>query len=277
MDLRIDRLTPDHVDAATRLSTSVGWNQTPADWRRLLDLYPATCFGGWVDDSLVATSTLATYDDRVGWVGMVLVDEQFRSRGFGSAIFEAALDAGRTAGLETIGLDATDAGRNIYDGYGFETLGGIDRWRGAPAATPSANVHEFAETSEVASFDEARCGVDRTPLLAHLLDSPDTVGLRHTDEGETDGYLVVRPGRTCAQVGPVVADSAAVLGDLLGAVGARIDAPVFLDALRAEWIADVLRSAGLDCRRRLYRMTHEGRTPALYGDGVVAATGFEWG
>lgn len=44
-----------------------------------------------------------------------------------------------------------------------------------------------------------------------------------------------------------------------------------------ERIPDVLRSAGLECSRRLYRMTYEGRKPALDGDGVVAATGFEWG
>lgn len=277
MDLRIDHLTTDHVDEAVAISTAVGWNQTRRDWRRLLDLYPATCYGGWVDDTLVATSTLATYDDRIGWVGMVLVDEQYRHRGFGSAIFEAALDAGQSASLETIGLDATDAGQPIYEKYGFETLGGIDRWRGTLESAPSQSVSEFADASEVAAFDEARCGVDRTPLLSQLLESPDSVGLLSEQDGAVDGYLVVRPGRTCAQVGPVVADSEPVLTALLGTAGHRLDEPIVIDALRGADNTDSLRAAGLDCSRRLNRMTHDGVEPALDGDGVVAATGFEWG
>lgn len=277
MDLRIDRLTTDHVDAAARISTLVGWNQTEADWRRLLELFPTSCFGGWVDGSLVATSTLATYDNRIGWIGMVLVDERYRHRGYGGAIFETALEAGHSAGLEILGLDATDAGRNIYDGYEFETLGGIDRWRGSPAATSESGVSEFSDPAAVASFDETRCGAARMPLLAHLLDSADTVGLRSTNHGNTDGYLILRPGRTCPQIGPVVADSESVLSRLLGAVGRRVDGPVIVDALREEWITDTVRSAGLDCNRRLYRMTHRGREPALEGDSIVAATGFEWG
>lgn len=277
MDLRIDRLTTDHVDAATQISTSVGWNQTEADWRRLLELFPTTCFGGWVDDSLVATSTLATYDDRVGWIGMVLVDDQYRHRGYGSSIFETALETGQSAGLETIGLDATDAGRNIYEGYDFESLGGIDRWRGSLSSSSPSGVPEFDDPTAVASFDERRSGVDRTTLLAHLLDSAETIGFRSTADGKTDGYLILRPGRTCPQLGPVVADSASVFSRLLGAVARRVDDTVVVDALRKEWITDVLRAAGLDCSRRLHRMTHQGQEPGLAGEGIVAATGFEWG
>ena len=279
MELRIERLTREDLGAARRLSTAVGWNQTAADWRRLLTLFPDTCFGGWVDGGLVATSTLATYDGRVGWVGMVLVDEAHRRRGYGSAVFEAALDAGGEAGLEVVGLDATDAGRRVYDGYGFERVGGIDRWRGAIdlPASESERVTTFDRAERVAGFDAARCGVDRTPLLDHLVDSDGATGVRSVREGETVGYAVVRPGRTCPQVGPVVADTSEVAERLLGAVGARVTGPVVVDALDRDVSARALERAGLEVSRRLHRMTHEGARPALDGDGVAAAAGFEWG
>lgn len=277
MDLRIDRLTLDHVDAATRLSTSVGWNQTPADWRRLIDGFTGTCFGGWVDGRLVATSTLATYDGDVGWIGMVLVDEQHRTQGYGSAIFEAALDAGRTRDLATIGLDATDAGRRVYDTYGFSAIERIDRWRGLLPSTPAPDVTAFSTAAPIESFDEAHTGVNRTKLLDQLLAASDTVGLRHTSDGATDGYLIIRPGRTSPHVGPVLADSPEILSALLGTAGHRVEASVVMDVLRREWIADILHETGLERSRALHRMTHGGTTPALDGSGIVAATGFEWG
>jgi hypothetical protein len=38
--LSFDLLTEADVDAAVALSTEAGWNQTEADWRRLLALAP---------------------------------------------------------------------------------------------------------------------------------------------------------------------------------------------------------------------------------------------
>lgn len=277
MDLSIDRLEPAHVAAATSLSTSVRWNQTESDWRRLLDLFPETCYGGWVDDTLVATSTLAAYGHRVGWVGMVLVDEAYRSQGFGSAIFETALDAGRTLYLDTIGLDATDDGKRVYEGYAFEKIGAIDRWRGTLPAENHREISTFEDPAVVASLDKSHTEIDRTSLLNHLLTSPDTVGLVNMDEGEITGYLVIRPGRTAPQLGPIVATSDRVLRQLLEEAGRWVDEPVIVDALRKPWVTDVLESIDLIRRRRLHRMTKDGSAPALDGDGIAAATGFEWG
>ena len=115
MALRIDQLTSGDLSAARALSTSVGWNQTDEDWQRLLDLFPETCFSGYLDDELVATSTLATYGGRFGWVGMVLVDADHRRQGYGSAMFEEALEAGLAADLDVIGLDAFEAPASVMN------------------------------------------------------------------------------------------------------------------------------------------------------------------
>ncbi|WP_338737922.1 GNAT family N-acetyltransferase [Haloplanus salilacus] len=71
-------MTPeDHLEAY-KLAPAVVWNQTKEDWQRLFDLYPENCFGGYVDGELVATSTLATYENRLAYVGMVLVAPDHR-------------------------------------------------------------------------------------------------------------------------------------------------------------------------------------------------------
>src|SRR5688572_17106434 len=117
--LEINPLQEADLPGALRLSTQAGWNQIDADWRRLIALWPDTCLAGRVDDQFVATATLATYGD-VGWVGMVLVDESHRRRGFGGQMLDAILDLGRARDVRVFGLDATDAGRPVYLRRGFE-------------------------------------------------------------------------------------------------------------------------------------------------------------
>ena len=280
MALEIGRLTVEAVDEAWRLSTQAGWNQTRADWRRLLELCPESSYGGWVGEELVTTSTLATYGGSIGWIGMVLVDEDHRRRGYGSALFEQALERGVERGLDVIGLDATDAGATVYRQYDFETVSGIDRWTGDLVAHPesddSSPVRSVEDPEDVVGFDRRTVGADRASLLSHLIESPDTMALVAGDD-ETAGYAIVRPGRTRPQVGPVVADGRVHLSSLLSAVADRLDRPAVVDALRSDETERALANAGLRVDRRLHRMTHGEPVGVLDGGTVVAATGFEWG
>lgn len=283
MSLEIGRLTASDIDDAWRLSTQVGWNQTKADWQRLLELFPDACFAGRLEDELVATSTLATYGDS-GWIGMVLVDESNRRRGFGSKLFERALDAARDRELEIVGLDATDAGREVYRQYGFESVGGIDRWAGSlqgeekdSADDISGRIESLDGADPIADFDRTHVGVDRRMLLEHIIDMDETTALRLDRGGQTRGYACVRPGRNRKQVGPIVAMGNADASVLLSSVAKRIDEPIIVDALRSDHTESLLRRFGLDVQRRLHRMTEGEPRSALNGDAVIAAAGFEWG
>jgi GNAT superfamily N-acetyltransferase len=278
MSLHIDQLAQDDLSEAQELSTSVGWNQTYVDWQRLLDLFPETCFAGHVVGELVATSSLATYRDRFGWVGMVLVDSDHRRLGYGSAMFERALECGLAADLDVVGLDATDAGRRVYDEYGFERIGGIDRWRGnIQSLDYSVSAGSISDVDPVVAFDTDRSGADRGRLLEHLLDSETVIGLRVPADGEIRSFTIVRPGRTCPQVGPLVVTDLDALTDLLAAVSHHVTDEIVIDALDRDRYRDPLEQAGLSVSRSLHRMTYNGATPALDGSGIVAATGFPWG
>lgn len=278
MSLQTGRLAPEDLKAAHKLSTAVGWNQTCEDWHRLLDLFPENCFGGHVDGKLVASSTLATYGDRLGWVGMVLVDPDYRREGYGSTMFERALDRGLAADLDVVGLDATDAGREVYEAYGFERIGGIDRLKGT-IRSPDADVSSgsVSNVDAAVEFDVDRSETNRERLLEHLFDANTVDCLRVPANGELRGFAAVRPGRTCPQVGPIVVSDGKALEDLIAAVGDHVDGEVVVDALDRDQFRAPLERAGLSVNRSLHRMTHQKATPALDGPGVVAATGFEWG
>lgn len=254
--MEIDRLAATDIDDAWRLSRQAGWNQTRDDWRRLLELFPEGCFAGRIDGELIATSAIAVYDGTVGWIGMVLVEAEHRRHGYGSAVFERALAAGHKRDLETIGLDATDAGAAVYETYGFEPVVGIDRWSGTPSRPAEfgcGGVRESNAVEEIGAVDTAHVGVDRRVLLGHLIGSRGTTALvRGSGEETINGYAIIRPGRGRPHVGPLLADS-------------RTDAAALLSAF------------GFEVQRRLRRMTHDDPRPALTNDGIFAAAGFEWG
>ncbi|MCU4743024.1 GNAT family N-acetyltransferase [Natronoglomus mannanivorans] len=296
--IEIRRLAETDVPDATRLSTQAGWNQTGEDWRRLLALAPEGCFGGWIGGELVATGTVVTYGGAVSWIGMILVAKRHRRNGYGSEMFEHVRGLAERRGT-AVGLDATDAGREVYRREGFVDVTPIERWSGrlgAPGNTPLEDATACSvdmttaradEIDAICSLDRRACGVDRGDLLGHLLGTEGVTGFVARDEGEERseirGYALVRPGREHRHVGPVVASSRAATAAMLTAIaetvgsvdGAELD--VLIDLLRTERDGDLLERAGLVRQRRLTRMASREPTPLLVGDDVVAGAGFELG
>jgi GNAT superfamily N-acetyltransferase len=275
MPFVVDRLRKDDLDGALRLSTQAGWNQTPADWLRLLDLFPEGCFAGRQDGALVATSTLASYGTRVHWIGMVLVDESCRGRGYGGTMLARTVERGRELG-GTVGLDATDLGRPVYLKQGFVDVAPIDRWSGVLAGngdTGGVGLADRSSFDDIARLDREACGADRSEFLLHLIHEPEVFGVV-----SDRGFAFLRPGRTCAHVGPMVAADDGDGRSLLARL-AQLSrgTPVLLDALRTPSGSRLLEGSGLTIARRLTRMTLGTAKKELMGERVRAITSFEWG
>jgi GNAT superfamily N-acetyltransferase len=273
----IDALTPADLDAAVRLSTEAGWNQTAADWQRLLDLAPAGCHAGRVAGRLVATATAVDYRPDLSWIGMVLVAHSERRRGFGSAILARALEQ---VGARAAGLDATDLGRPLYLRLGFGEVTAIDRWVGIlrppPSAPDAVTLHPLDDRTldEAINFDRRAAGADRSALLGHLAGEAGAVGWLARAGGVTAGLACLRPGREHWHLGPIVGPPEPFLraaGDHLGPRTVLVDAP------RRERTTALLEASSLRVERRLTRMTRPAPRGILSGELIVAATAFEWG
>jgi GNAT superfamily N-acetyltransferase len=280
MPLAIDRLGPGDLEAALRLSTQAGWNQLAADWQRLLDLSPEGCLVGRLGGAVVATATLASFGRDAHWIGMVLVDEAMRGRGFGSAMLGQVLDLARSRGTGVVGLDATDLGRPVYLKLGFKEVAPIDRWTGTLRPTPAPGEVGILDRSSIealVALDRAQCGADRSELFRHLLHEPGVIGVGCYRQGMS-GFAFLRPGRTHAHVGPIVAAEGADCLSLLSRLAPLAgSSPVLLDSLRSPGTARLLEESGLTVARRLTRMTLGSPQPVLMGEGVRAAVSFEWG
>jgi len=169
--VKLEPLRPNDLDAALALSTAEAWNQCAADWRRLLTLEPAGCFAAREGSRLVGTVTTLTYGRALAWIGMMVVDPGFRRRGIGVALMRMALDHLRGVGVTSVKLDATPAGRPLYESLGFAPETEIERWQGAARSATSADPRPANRSSPDAllALDQAAYGLDRSRLLERLV------------------------------------------------------------------------------------------------------------
>lgn len=276
--MQIDTLGPDEAPAGKRLSDAAGWNLHLDDWRRMITYPDATVYSGRVDGDVVATTSLAWYDDTC-WVGLVLVDPDHQRKGYGTRIMEHAMERA-TGRSERIGLDATDQGRPIYLDMGFVDLAPIDRWSGTvQGGEPDDDVTalERDRLDDVVAFDAECSGVNRRDLLEIHLADDDARGFLVADD-EVRGYALTFPGRDPWQLGPIVATDDGAFRSLLAAAGDALGStPVVVDAVREERRSEVLEEYGLEVARSLVRMTYERPRNLLTGDALHAGGGLQWG
>ena len=109
----VDTATTDAIIAATTRSAEETGHREPSG--------VPTRWVGWVGDRPVTTTRLHTGAGVAGVYGVVTVGDA-RRRGYGEAITRRALRAAREAGLRIATLQASDAGRRVYERVGFREL-----------------------------------------------------------------------------------------------------------------------------------------------------------
>ncbi len=290
--LHIHLMNADDVPWGMKLKDQAGWNQTPADWRRLLALQPEGCFVADWEGRMAGTACVTSFGP-VAWISMVLVDTSYRGRGIGTRLMEHALAWLDRERIRTVRLDATPLGRPVYARLGFAAEYEVARWEGTaepgrlgagsceegwasvsrspgPAenrsrgwgpisirAQPSRILPVAREQlDEIAALDLQATGTLRLRLLDRLhRERPDAMRIAMTD-GRIAGYSHFRPGSRARQIGPVIAMDASSGEALLDAAfhGAA-GQPIYLDIPVANLpAASWAESRGLGIQRQFIRM-----------------------
>ncbi len=259
-------LSPVDLTDALELSRLAGWNQTEADWRRLLALSRGGCFCVEQEGRVVATTTLVTYERRCAWIGMVLTHPDWRGRGFARTLVAHTLDFARSLGIGSIKLDATVHGQALYESLGFTPEQDVARWE-----RPGILAFSSALQSCSSALDEEAYGYQRADLLASLSPGP------HKFDA-ADAYLLTRPGLIRSYLGPCIASDPETARQLFTPVlNAVPGSGWFWDLLVANRHATALASAlGFKPVRRLVRMSL-GPPVREREEKIYALAGFEFG
>jgi len=272
--IQIGPLSLGDIEAASQLATAEGWNQTNADWLRLLKHQPEGCFGAYREGRLVGTVTTSIYARELAWVGMMLVDREWRGFGIGRKLMLTALEHAKRE-VRTVKLDATPAGRTLYETLGFVPEAGIERWEKS-GASPKADLHptrvEEAKIIEICKIDRLAFGADRAKMLELLLQQSSAEPLIVSNlDGSACGYAIARPGSRATYIGPTISTKPVQTSSLLDQMMEHFSSQaIYVDFYKCSAAASgLLSEKGFTKQRDLTRMywgmpSRAGLSPSIF-------------
>jgi ribosomal protein S18 acetylase RimI-like enzyme len=216
---------------AIDLAAQEGWNP---------GIYDAECFfaadsSGFLIAELlgepVGCVSAVSYAGRYGFLGLYIVHPQFRGRGFGMRLWDAAM--ARLRG-HNVGLDGVVAQQDNYARSGFRLAYRNVRYRGqARRAELHASVLPAGEAAfdEIGEYDRQIFPERRDAFLRSWLAQPMARTYVARNAGRPTGYAVVRRCREGWKIGPLAADDAVIARRLYEAAAAYVPDrdPIFVD------------------------------------------------
>jgi GNAT superfamily N-acetyltransferase len=272
------------IPAAQRLRELATWNQVDQDWRNLLSFEPNGCFVAEMDGRVVGSATSTRYVPNsgagsFGWIGMVLVDPDYRRHGIGSTLLKRCIQYLKDCGVETVKLDATPMGKLVYEKLGFHDEYNIERWEGVAAKSGSTKLQNFAvaklsagDLDELEAFDAPIFGARRRAVLEAWLRGWPECAIAARRNGRISGFALARRGSKFQQIGPVCGESSELCAALLGYELELLSGQnVIVDFITSNSNAGtVAQSLGLKQQRPLLRMAYGPNSSAGQPDKILA-------
>jgi hypothetical protein len=273
-------LTRPELDTMLDWAAVEGWNPGLHDADAFLATDPDGFLGLDLDGELAVTLSVVRYDDSFAFMGFYICRPELRGRGLGLELFEAGL----ARGLETtLGLDAVLEQESNYARDGFVTAHHSFRYGGTPVLPDDAPTAARAlRTDDVDALLELEreqqvFPAPRREFLERWITAPGSTACALGDGDDFVGYGVVRPCRDGHKVGPLFCPDRASAEELLLALLADVEGPVFLDVPVPNDVGSALaHDLGLVPVFETARM-YRGPAPDLRLDRVFGVTTFELG
>ena len=250
------------IPGAIKLSRAEGWNQTENDWKFLIENLKNICLLAECEKNIVGTTTAINYSNQIAWIGMVLVDEQYRGQGISKMLLTNILE--KLESVKSVKLDATAAGQKIYKKFGFKDEYLITRmtnssFNNLPTTKNDdilAEPIQLKDIQEIITYDEFIFGANRTKLIEYLVRKYPGKGWLIKRNNSIVGIALGRPGNKYHQVGPVFASTMADAKTLIEKAFCKLtDKPIVIDVPAGkEELVKWLKSIGFIKQRNFIRM-----------------------
>jgi len=215
IDLRIREMRPADLEALMQIKNAENWNQTEEDWLFLIKNNPKFCLVAESENKLIGTVTAMKYQQKLAWIGMMLVAKKYRGLGVSKILLNTIIK--RLDKCDSIKLDATPAGVPVYKKLGFIAEYDIQRMvcSGLPVEimdqedTGAFEISNIlaGDISKLMPLDKMIFGVQRSELFYYLLNNKKDIGFQIKLGNHLKGFVFGRKGSNHLQVGPLLADS----------------------------------------------------------------------
>jgi Acetyltransferase (GNAT) domain len=200
------------MGSAMKLSNAEGWNQTEKDWKLLIENPENACMVAECDNKVIGTTTAINYSNEVAWIGMVLVDKEYRGRGVSKSLLTNIFK--KLQHCKSIKLDATPEGQRVYKKLDFRDEYLIIRMtntlmKNLPASDDDILPEpvQLQHIQEIIELDEFIFGANRKQLITSMVNEyPGKAWLLKRNNHIT-GFALGRDGNKYHHIGPVVAST----------------------------------------------------------------------
>ncbi len=222
MDLQIRVMTPAEIGLAADWAAAEGWNPGLDDAPCFSAVDPEGFLIGELDGAPAATISTVNYGGGFSFLGFYIVRPDLRGRGYGLAIWRAAV---AHAGTRVIGLDGVIAQQDNYRKSGFALAHRDIRFGGTLAARPpaAAGLVPLADVplAAIEADDATVFPAPRPAFWRAWIAAPGHRGRALLRDGRLSAWGVIRPCRRGWKIGPLVAHD-------------RASAEIIFDALVAD-------------------------------------------
>ena len=280
LNYTIKTMSRPEIDIAVEWAAAEGWNPGLNDAQCYYEADPNGFLIGYLGDEPIATISVVKYSDTFGFLGFYIVKPEYRGKGYGIQIWNAGLAYLKGC---NIGLDGVVAQQENYKKSGFKLAYRNIRYEGTGGGAPPQNI-EFVPLSTlpfaaIAKYDQAFFPEDRSHFTQSWIQQPNSHALGVVDNGNLQGYGVIRQCRAGHKIGPLFANDAEVAESLYSALISKVSPSevVYLDTPELNSAAVALAERqGMKVSFETARM-YTGATPNLPLNRLFGVTSFEIG
>tara|TARA_B100000315_G_scaffold251670_1_gene286924 strand:- start:33 stop:884 length:852 start_codon:yes stop_codon:yes gene_type:complete len=276
----IKTMTKKEVELMIDWAAAEGWNPGLNDAECYFAADPEGFLVGFLDDEPIATISAINYHDAFGFIGFYIVKPDYRGKGYGMQIWNAALK--RLEGLN-IGLDGVVEQQENYKKSGFNLAYRNIRFAGVGGGNSPQNADivdlKTVPFEIIDAYEQAFFPVNRANFTKAWLSQPQCDAFGVMQNGELAGYGVIRKCQNGFKIGPLFADSPELAESLFLALKSKASASdaILLDTPEINQAAVALaQKYNMQVSFETARM-YTGECPNLPLNRIFGVTSFEIG
>ncbi|WP_038168970.1 GNAT family N-acetyltransferase [Verrucomicrobium sp. BvORR106] len=276
-------MSPSQVPYAMHLAAAEGWNPGLHDATSFHAADPEGFLMAELEGEPVGCISAVSYPGGFGFIGLYIVEPEFRGRGIGRALWRQAMQ--RLNGVN-IGLDGVVAMQEAYARSGFKLAYRNIRYAASHLPSPGplpagVRLVPAAEVpfEDLRAYDRRFFPADREAFLRKWIRQPSGWAVAALGADGLQGMGVIRSCREGHKVGPLFADNPEMAKILLLTLASRrnADARVILDVPAVNPAAiSLAQEVGMEVIFETARM-YTGDPPLVDLEGTFGVTTFELG
>ena len=224
MSFVLRRMASEDLPAGYRLTQMMHWPHRPTDWQQALSLGEGVV--AVQQQQIVGCALVWRWGEQRSTLGLVIVDPAVQGAGIGKAMLSALIE--QVSGT-SIRLHATEAGKGLYQKFGFTVQGTVHQHQCAqlpvfaPPVLPDGEQIRRLDADElpqIINFDQQAHGLYRPALYQQLFASEALWVLEK--QGQIEGFVCLRKFGHGYQAGPLIARNERVARQLFSHCAASL-------------------------------------------------------